>query len=132
MTEIRFKQNLNLLLAERGVSQSDLADALNMPRQTVNNWIMGNTHPSAHRAQLVADYFKVSVSDLLYGDLSNNKPKTSQGDIPQTAPDIMVTLEKNIPGDYLRRLLFYALKMKEADLEFLAKMAEKLADKETR
>lgn len=137
--ENRVKENLNYLLNKRGISQSDLADALKMPRQTVNNWVMGNTTPSAYRAQLVADYFKVSVSDLVFGDLiyTDIKEKTAQRK-NDTAGALILSegsvdySAKNTPPDALRRLLAYAVLLNDGDLDMVADMAERLAGKDSK
>ncbi len=141
--ENRVKENLNYLLNKRGISQSDLADALKMPRQTVNNWVMGNTTPSAYRAQLVADYFKVSVSDLVFGDLiyTDIKEKTTQrtkdaeaarkiADTPAGSLLIEKSPDDLRQKDALRRLLAYAVLLNEGDLDMVADMAERLAGKD--
>ena len=125
-----FRRNLNMLMAENGISQTDLAAKLGFPRQTLGNWIAGTARPSAYRAQKLADFFKVSVADLLYSDLDipkAEKPATagalilSEGSVDYSA--------KNTPPDALRRLLAYAVLLNDGDLDMVADMAERLAGK---
>lgn len=126
-----FRRNLNMLMAENGISQTDLAAKLGFPRQTLGNWIAGTARPSAYRAQKLADFFKVSVADLLYSDLDIPKAEKpapagalilSEGSVDYNA--------KNTPPDALRRLLAYAVLLNDGDLDMVADMAERLAGKD--
>lgn len=134
--ENRFRENLNYLMAEGGVSQTDIAGKLQVPRQTVNNWVMGNSKPNAYRASLVADMFGVSVADLIYSDLTiPQKPKKSAPvDYIAETPAGSVVIEKSPDDlrqkDALRRLLAYAVLLNDGDLDMVADMAERLAGKD--
>ena len=52
-----FAANLLQLLAERGMSQSDLANALGLTPSTVSDWCTGKKYPRVGSLQLLADYF---------------------------------------------------------------------------
>ena len=126
-----FRRNLNMLMVENGISQTDLAAKLGFPRQTLGNWIAGTARPSAYRAQKLADFFKVSVADLLYSDL--DIPKAEK---PAPAGALILSegsvdySSKNTPPDALRRLLAYAVLLNDGDLDMVADMAERLAGKD--
>ena len=129
-----FRRNLNMLMAENGISQTELAAKLGFPRQTLGNWIAGTARPSAYRAQKLADFFKVSVADLLYSDLDVPRdPKKSVDYIAET-PAGSVLIEKSPDDlrqkDALRRLLAYAVLLNDGDLDMVADMAERLAGKD--
>lgn len=129
--ENRFRENLNFLMTERGVSQTDIAGRLQIPRQTVNNWVMGNSNPNAYRASLVADMFDVSVADLIYSDLTIPKPSKPAMAGAQILAEAPVAYDaRNTSPDALRRLLAYAVRLNALDLDMLADMAERLAGKD--
>jgi transcriptional regulator with XRE-family HTH domain len=62
---------LTRFLERRGLTQQALADALDIPRNTVWRWVNGKATPSAEMLQRLADYFNVSVDELLNGPQPN-------------------------------------------------------------
>ncbi|MES1257823.1 MAG: helix-turn-helix transcriptional regulator [Acidobacteriota bacterium] len=52
------------LRAERGMTQADLADALNVSRQTVNALETGRYDPSLPLAFAIAKLFKCRIEDI--------------------------------------------------------------------
>ncbi|MBC6972580.1 helix-turn-helix domain-containing protein [Bacillus sp. Xin] len=70
MKEI-FANNLKKYLERNGITQTYLANDINIPETTVSNWIKANTYPRPDKIQLLADYFKVNRSDLTEDKPSN-------------------------------------------------------------
>ena len=60
-----FGDRLRSLLKQSGMSQQDFADALNIPRNTVWRWINSKATPESNNLQLIADFFNISVDNLL-------------------------------------------------------------------
>jgi len=58
------KNILPQLRAERGMTQGDLADALNVSRQTVNALETGRYDPSLPLAFAIAKLFKRQIEDI--------------------------------------------------------------------
>ncbi|HEX2592236.1 MAG TPA: helix-turn-helix transcriptional regulator [Rhizomicrobium sp.] len=58
------KNILPQLRAERGMTQADLADALNVSRQTVNALETGRYDPSLPLAFAIARLFKKKIEDV--------------------------------------------------------------------
>jgi putative transcriptional regulator len=56
--------SLRDLRAERGWSQADLADKLNVSRQTVNALETGRYDPSLPLAFAIAKLFKLKIEDI--------------------------------------------------------------------
>jgi putative transcriptional regulator len=56
--------SLRELRAERGWSQADLADKLNVSRQTVNALETGRYDPSLPLAFAIAKLFKLKIEDV--------------------------------------------------------------------
>lgn len=59
-----FADNLNFYLQKKGITQTQLANELNIPKMTMSNWLNANTYPRPDKIQLLADYFGVYRSDL--------------------------------------------------------------------
>jgi putative transcriptional regulator len=58
------KNNVRVLRAEKGWSQADLAEKLNVSRQTVNAIETGRYDPSLPLAFAIARLFKCKVEDI--------------------------------------------------------------------
>ena len=58
------KNTLPQLRSERGMTQGDLADALNVSRQTVNALETGRYDPSLPLAFAIAKLFKCRIEDI--------------------------------------------------------------------
>ena len=58
-------ENLKNLRKTKGITQEELAIRLNVVRQTISKWEKGLSVPDADTLIKLADFFEVSVSDLL-------------------------------------------------------------------
>ncbi len=63
-----FSDRLFQLRREKGFSQENLADMLNVSRQSVSKWEAGMAMPEIDKLVSIADIFKVSVDSLLRED----------------------------------------------------------------
>lgn len=65
-TEKRLANNLHYLIKSQGLSESDVAQALEIPVMTVRRIISGETtDPRISTLKLLADYFKVTIDALI-------------------------------------------------------------------
>ncbi len=71
MEENNFSTFIKELRMEKGLSQEELAMALYVHRTTVNKWENGNVIPLNDKLLLIADYFDISVDELLNGKRSD-------------------------------------------------------------
>ena len=60
-----FPKKLRMLMGERDVTQETLAKHLDVTRQTIALYANGQAVPDIYKAQLIADYFGVSIGYLL-------------------------------------------------------------------
>ncbi|MEN6536469.1 MAG: helix-turn-helix transcriptional regulator [Bryobacteraceae bacterium] len=68
-----FSTNKMLRLMEaKGISQTQLADMLGVPRQQVGYWVRGMVVPSAKYLELIAQILECSIDDLF-------EPETAEG-----------------------------------------------------
>lgn len=58
---------IKVLRTEQRLSQEQLAEQLNVTRQAVSNWETGKTQPDIETLTQLAEYFDVSVEQLIYG-----------------------------------------------------------------
>lgn len=54
---------------KKGLSQQEVADYLNITRQTVSNWECGQGAPSLEKAKELSILFNVSLDDLVGNDI---------------------------------------------------------------
>lgn len=57
------------LRKKEGLSQENLAEKLNITRQTVSNWESGQTTPDILQAKMLSEIFKISLDDLTDNNL---------------------------------------------------------------
>ena len=83
MEENNFSTFIKELRMEKGLSQEELAKALYVHRTTVNKWENDNVIPLNDKLLLIADYFDISVDELLNGKRSdiNNASSTRNNTI---------------------------------------------------
>ena len=69
-----FRARLAALLAERGISQRELAMATQLTPQSVSNYVRGSRSlPGAEELYILARYFNVSMESLLGPDDNQEK-----------------------------------------------------------
>lgn len=56
---------LRLLRYERGIELSDVAAGTGLNRQTIGRLERGDTKPSAATAKALADFYEITVAELL-------------------------------------------------------------------
>ena len=65
---MEFGEKLQLLRKNRGLTQEELAEALFVSRTAVSKWESGRGYPSIDSLKEIANYFSVSIDELLSGD----------------------------------------------------------------
>lgn len=74
-------ENIRSLRKQKGFSQEQLADKLNVVRQTVSKWEKGYSVPDADMLEELADIFEVSVGDLLGKEILTEEETTDIGEL---------------------------------------------------
>ena len=62
---MKFEKKLMKLRKEKALSQEELAEKLNVTRQTISKWELGQTKPDAEKLGEIAKFFEVSTDELL-------------------------------------------------------------------
>lgn len=68
MKNMNISKNIAELRKKKGLTQEQLAAALNISPQAVSKWETGISQPDTQTLPLIADYFRVSIDYLFYGE----------------------------------------------------------------
>ena len=60
-----FAKNLKKYIAKSGKDRTEVANDLGLAYSTLTDWINGKKYPRINNIERLADYFKVSKSDLI-------------------------------------------------------------------
>lgn len=80
-----FNNRLYQLRKQKGLSQEELANRLNVSRQTVSKWEVGDSTPDMEKLIAISDLFDVSLDKLVMG-------KEDEPQIPTTTKSELVTV----------------------------------------
>ena len=64
---MEFNNRLYQLRKQKGLSQEELASRLNVSRQTVSKWEVGDSTPDMEKLVAISDLFDVSLDMLIMG-----------------------------------------------------------------
>ena len=106
-----FNEKLFSLRRKSGFSQEELAEKLNVSRQAVSRWEMGETMPDAKNLLELSDIFGVSIDYLLRDEMETEKAKKEEKQASaQTVNNTSVT--NNAPhnvGNMLAKIIWVSL-----------------------
>ncbi|MBR2704340.1 MAG: helix-turn-helix transcriptional regulator [Clostridia bacterium] len=68
-----FSENLMRLRKSKGLSQEEFANEIDVTRQTVSKWELGVSTPDMDKLVQMANFFGISVDDLLNSDDATSK-----------------------------------------------------------
>ena len=74
-----FHEKLQSIRKNAGMTQTELAEKLNVSRQAVSRWEMGSAMPDIENLIAISELFGVALDDLLKADrISANEPEPSR------------------------------------------------------
>ena len=82
---MEFNNKLYELRKQKGFSQEELANRLNVSRQTVSKWELGDSTPDMEKLVAISDLFGISLDELVM----NKAPEPAHA--PQTAKSELYT-----------------------------------------
>lgn len=65
MKQVQFSENLKLLMRENELTQVKLASVLGVSQSAVSAWLSGKKEPSITSLWLLADYFDLTIDELI-------------------------------------------------------------------
>ena len=69
---MEFNNKLYQLRKQKGLSQEELANRLNVSRQTISKWEIGDSTPDMEKLIAISDLFEISLDELIL----DKKPET--------------------------------------------------------
>lgn len=80
---VAFADNLYYLRKKNRITQEELADCLDVSRQSVSKWETGEAYPETEKLIALCDKFNVSLDELLRGDLTGptENEKSAETDV---------------------------------------------------
>lgn len=109
-----FARNLNLIMERRGISQADIARALDVSTAIVSGWCQGKKMPRMDKVTKLADLLHVKISDFL-----------SENGLDESITD-QDRLEALHQNPRLGLLFDRSAKMSKDDVEFMLQMADRI------
>lgn len=67
-----FMKNLNRLMEQNGITQSDLVERLGVSSATASDWVNGVKYPRVDAMQALAELLDISMSDLMIEHTNGN------------------------------------------------------------
>ena len=71
-------RNIERLLFEADMTQSDLAAKLGLSESAITNWVTGRNAPSMGNVQRIADFFRVPKSMILEENVARNSVRSRE------------------------------------------------------
>ena len=68
---MKFGDNLKLFRKKKNMSQEDLADKVNVSRQSVSKWETGDAYPEMNNILELCKIFNCKINDLVHTDMSD-------------------------------------------------------------
>ena len=86
---MEFHNKLYHLRKQKGLSQEELANRLNVSRQTISKWEVGDSTPDIEKLIAISDMFQISLDELVM-----DKVQTQTGETPSKAEVVNELKEK--------------------------------------
>lgn len=74
------------------LSQEELAEIIHVSRPTISNWENSKSYPDLQSLLLLTDYFKISLDELVKGDVINMKNELEKKEINKLTYGMLVFL----------------------------------------
>ncbi|ABS40528.1 helix-turn-helix domain-containing protein [Clostridium botulinum] len=71
-----FSNKLYSLRKQKGLSQDELGSKLNVSRQTISKWELGETTPELEKLTALGDFFEISLDELVMDVKAKESIKT--------------------------------------------------------
>ena len=72
---MELNKNIYRLRKEKSLSQERLAEKINVSRQTISNWELGETAPNPEQLMLLSKVFQKSLDELVGNEMMESRPE---------------------------------------------------------
>lgn len=99
---MNINEKILLLRKKEGLSQEGLAEKLNVTRQTVSKWELGQTTPDIQQAKNISKIFKISLDDLTDNKLEFELTKNSNNILQNLiGKECLLLMDDNYSDSYI-------------------------------
>ena len=88
---MEFNNRLYQLRKQKGFSQEELASRLNVSRQTVSKWEVGDSTPDMEKLIAMSDLFGVSLDNLVMGKEEAQTPAAGKSEFTAVISEKVLT-----------------------------------------
>ena len=88
---MEFNNRLYQLRKQKGLSQEELASRLNVSRQTVSKWEVGDSTPDMEKLIAMSDLFGVSLDNLVMGKEEAQTPAAGKSEFTAVISEKVLT-----------------------------------------
>ena len=101
MDQVKIGNFLKKLRKEKGITQEQLAEILNVSGRTVSRWETGNNMPDISILVDIADYYDISIPEIISGErkseiMNEEERKEEERKIAKTMSDYATTEKEKI------------------------------------
>lgn len=75
VVHMELNKNIYRFRKEKGFSQEKLAEKINVSRQTISNWELGETAPNPEQLMLLSKVFQKSIDELVGNEMMERHPE---------------------------------------------------------
>ena len=93
MSNIQLVENLYRLRKAHHYTQQEISDLLNISRQAYSNYENGTRLPDLETACVIADYFQISLDQLVRVGLHPEKPADPFASLPKDMQGLLSTYQ---------------------------------------
>ncbi|MDE6519618.1 MAG: helix-turn-helix domain-containing protein [Ruminococcus sp.] len=102
---MKFNNKFYHLRKQKGLSQEELANCLNVSRQTISKWEVGDSTPDMEKLIAISDLFEISLDELVMDKIPTHIGETS------TKSEIVNELKEKILTDENKKKAKLGLKI---------------------
>ena len=89
---MEFNNKLYELRKQKGFSQEELANRLNVSRQTISKWEVGESTPDMEKLVAISDLFEVSLDELVKGE----EPKLAEPSVQIVKSELYSDIKEQV------------------------------------
>lgn len=91
-----FAENLTAYIERSGKTKKEIADDLDFPYSTFNEWTTGKKYPRMKNIEILANYFRIQKSDLI-----ERKTEADIKEIEQNDTSVLLTVRLRTDEEFL-------------------------------
>jgi transcriptional regulator with XRE-family HTH domain len=103
---LKLAENLKHFRKKSGISQEELAEICQVSRQAIAKWENGESVPTLDNLVFLADYYKVSLDELVGRTVHNNYKQIKEYLLKFSSDDIPTSEEDDISAIVKRYMRF--------------------------